>query len=196
MKRGGGQKKKHDEKRKGVLTLANPSAVPVWVPKKMVTFFFPSSTSSASFFTIKGLSGSIFLPKVFPEEDEEENLHKKRNTHPTNTATDVTRIIFSDSGSVELASSNIALSISSTFAIFFSPLDPIPMLSLYIFLFLDLPSQYRKFGDFPPVKLVVVENPINTRGQSRKRIRINWGRENRGSQKWSPPKKGKNFGSG
>lgn len=67
------------------LTLAKPSAVPVWVPKKMVTFFFPSSTSSGSTLglgtTSLGGSESLFLAP--------DRRQRRRTTQPMSTAIEV-----------------------------------------------------------------------------------------------------------
>lgn len=69
-------------------TFANPSAVPVCVPKKIVTFFLPSSTSTSGSFTINGLGGSTALG--FEPLDLRQI---KTTTHPIRTAIEVVKII-------------------------------------------------------------------------------------------------------
>lgn len=71
-------------------TLANPSAVPVWVPKRMVTFLWPSSCSGSGSLTIKGLGGSKAEDLDFGLLDL---LHTNTTTHPIKTAIDVVKII-------------------------------------------------------------------------------------------------------
>lgn len=68
-------------------TLAKPSAVPVCVPKKIVTFFVPSSTSSSGSLTSVGLgtsSGFGFF--------EVDRRHMRTTKQPTRTAKEVVRM--------------------------------------------------------------------------------------------------------
>lgn len=68
--------------------MANPSAVPVCVPKKIVTFVLPSSTSGSGSLKINGLGSS----RVFGFELLD--LRQiKMTTHPIRTAIEVVRII-------------------------------------------------------------------------------------------------------
>ena len=76
-------------------TLAKPSAVPVCVPKKIVTFFFPSSTSTSGSLTINGLGSSTafgFWPL--------DRRHIKTTKQPINTATEVVKIVTSSRFSI------------------------------------------------------------------------------------------------
>ncbi len=71
------------------LTLANPSAVPVWVPKRMVTFFLVSSAGSSS----SGVSSVTGLrlewSEAFLEPLDEDRLHSSKLRQRNRTATDV-----------------------------------------------------------------------------------------------------------
>ncbi|KAH0941042.1 hypothetical protein HID58_000679 [Brassica napus] len=74
------------------LTLANPSAVPVCVPKKIVTFFLPSSTSSSRGLITNGLSVVSTRLELFPEEPPD-LLQTSMTMQPMRTAMEVVTIM-------------------------------------------------------------------------------------------------------
>lgn len=103
-------------------TFAKPSAVPVWVPKKMVIFFFPSSISSGS---TTDLGTTNFGGSRTFLADVEERRHIKTTAHPIKTATEVVNIIIkslfsinkaaNEAGEVELPESDDEFSLSNIF---------------------------------------------------------------------------------
>ena len=73
------------------ITLANPSAVPFWVPKKMETLVFPESTSasSSSTFNDENLGATIGVTYLLLWSDD---LFHTKTKIPIITANDVVAI--------------------------------------------------------------------------------------------------------
>ncbi len=70
------------------LTLANPSAVPVWVPKRMVTFILVSSSGSSSSWVSSVTGLGLEWSEGFLEPLDEDCLHSSKLRQRNRTATD------------------------------------------------------------------------------------------------------------
>ncbi len=70
------------------LTLANPSAVPVWVPKRMVIFFLVSSSGSSSSGVSSVTGLDLEWSEAFLEPLDEDCLHSSKLRQRNRTATD------------------------------------------------------------------------------------------------------------
>jgi hypothetical protein len=114
--------------------LANPSAVPVCVPKKMVTRFRPSSASaSASIFTGGGRTGvgAGLADAAFPDRN-----HTARITSPATRAAAVAASAASGSPPAAAASSggmtDAAHALAASSAAIARPLPPPPAARVWV----------------------------------------------------------------